>query len=59
MKYKVGCEVYVGSDYEIEANSAKEAEEIAYDMFIKDYGLKDNLLFLGFDVVKDVEEIEE
>ncbi len=59
MKYKVGCEIHVGSDYEVEADSKEEAESIAYDMFVADYGLKDNLTILGFGVVNDIEEIEE
>lgn len=59
MKYKVTCEVHIGDDYEIEANSEQEAEDIAYNMFVKDYGLEDNILILGFGVIKDIEEIEE
>lgn len=53
MKYKVGCEVYVGNDYEIEADSAEEAEKIAYNTFVAEYELD------GFEVITDVEEIEE
>lgn len=48
MKYRVECEVHIGSDYEVEAASAKEAESIAHNMFVADYGLEDNLTILGF-----------
>lgn len=29
MKYKVECEVHIGDNYEVEANSEQEAEDIA------------------------------
>lgn len=58
MTYRVSCEVHIGDAYEIEANSEQEAEDMAYVMFVEDYGLEDNFLVLGFGVVKDVEEVE-
>jgi hypothetical protein len=58
MTYRVSCEIHVGSDYDVEANSATEAEEIAYNMFVRDYGLEDNSCLLGFGIVTDVEEVE-
>lgn len=58
MKYKVECEVYIGDNYEVEADSAQEAADIAYDMFVEDYGLKDNHpTILGFGVIKNIEEL--
>lgn len=58
-RYKVDCEIHIGDDYVVEAESEQEAEEIAYDMFVADYGLEDNMCILGFGVVRDVEEVDE
>lgn len=59
MRYKVDCEIHIGDTYEIDATSEAEAESMAYDMFVADYGLEDNMCILGFGVVKDVEEVDE
>lgn len=59
MKYKVECEIHIGDNYEVEANSEQEAKDIAYNMFVEDYGLKDNSTILGFGVIKNIEEVEE
>ena len=57
MKYKVECEVHIGDNYEVEANSEQEAENIAYDIFIKDNKKKNNPTILGFGVIKNIEEL--
>lgn len=59
MKYNVECEVHIGDNYEVEADSEQEAEDIAYNMFVEDYGLKDNSTILGFGIIKNIEEVEE
>lgn len=59
MKYKVECEIHIGDNYEVEADSEQEATDIAYDKFVTDYGLENNMFILGFGVIKDVEEIED
>lgn len=59
MKYNVECEVHIGDNYEVEADSEQEASDIAYDIFIKDYGLKNNPTILGFSIIKNIEEVNE
>lgn len=59
MRYKVDCEIHIGDTYKIDATSEEEAESTAYDMFVADYGLEDNMCILGFGVTQDVEEVDE
>lgn len=56
-KYRVDCEIYWGSKYDIEAETEEEAEEIAKEQFIKDYCLSENPHVSGFGITTDVEEL--